>query len=175
MTRAALELREGGDADEAAIVELLRASLGEGQIPRTAEFFRWKHREGPFGPSPCRVALAGERLVGVRLFLRWRFRDGDRVVEAVRAVDTATHPEFQGQGIFSKLTLGLVADETARGTGFVFNTPNEKSRPGYLKMGWESLGRITLWVRPGPGAVREGAARLLGRLGAGGAPPGGAT
>jgi hypothetical protein len=30
----------------------------------------------------------------------------------------------------------------------IFNTPNEKSRPGYLKMGWKEVGRISPWVRP---------------------------
>jgi hypothetical protein len=30
---------------------------------------------------------------------------------------------------------------------FVFNTPNQFSRPGYLKMGWTDLGRISIWVR----------------------------
>ena len=31
---------------------------------------------------------------------------------------------------------------------FVFNTPNAKSRPGYLKMGWQEIGRAGACVRP---------------------------
>ena len=34
------------------------------------------------------------------------------------------------------------------GIELVFNTPNEKSRPGYLKMGWEAVGRVPLRARP---------------------------
>jgi hypothetical protein len=30
----------------------------------------------------------------------------------------------------------------------VFNTPNDKSRPGYLKMGWETIGRVPVVIRP---------------------------
>jgi hypothetical protein len=42
----------------------------------------------------------------------------------------------------------------------VFNTPNEKSRPGYLKLGWQSAGPMTVWVRPGGRfAVRGGGGR----------------
>ena len=33
------------------------------------------------------------------------------------------------------------------GVDFIFNTPNEQSRPGYLKMGWQALGHLTPWVR----------------------------
>jgi hypothetical protein len=61
-------------------------------------------------------------------------------------VDTSTHPDFQGQGIFSRLTReGL--DGLRSDTDIVFNTPNEKSLPGYLKMGWTLVGRLPVWVR----------------------------
>ncbi|MGH3427897.1 MAG: hypothetical protein ACRDQZ_10075, partial [Mycobacteriales bacterium] len=38
---------------------------------------------------------------------------------------------------------------TALGYDGIFNTPNTRSRPGYLKMGWSELGRPVLNVRPG--------------------------
>ncbi len=39
-------------------------------------------------------------MIGFRTFLRWEFEDAGRVVRAVRAVDTATHPDHRGRGIF---------------------------------------------------------------------------
>jgi hypothetical protein len=37
---------------------------------------------------------------------------------------------------------------------FVFNTPNDQSRPGYLKMGWRVVGRLPVAARPrGPGGL----------------------
>jgi GNAT superfamily N-acetyltransferase len=144
------QVRPGTDADIPEVVELMRLALGEGKIPRTREFWTWKHRQNPFGASPMWLATAGEALVGVRLFMRWSwaFRGGANRLDAVRAVDTATHPEWQGKGIFKRLTLGLVEQLTLDGTAFVFNTPNQKSRPGYLKMGWQQVGRLSLWVKP---------------------------
>ena len=65
----------------------------------------------------------------------------------MRAVDTATHPRAQGRGIFSRLTLHALDELEAEGVDFVFNTPNEKSRPGYLKMGWTQVGRLPASVR----------------------------
>src|SRR5690606_10847180 len=67
---------------------------------------------------------------------------------AVRAVDTATHPDFQGRGIFKKLTLALLENCKNEGVRFVFNTPNQQSRPGYLKMGWRDAGRMAVQLRP---------------------------
>jgi hypothetical protein len=88
--------------------------------------------------------------------MRWEWERAGEVVRAVRAVDTATHPEFQGRGIFSRLTLAALPELASDGVQFVFNTPNDQSRPGYLKMGWQEIGRARACVRPLslPGAVR---------------------
>ena len=133
--------------DRSAIVELCRESLGWQPGDPNEEFFAWKHDHNPFGASPAWVAEANGAMIGVRTFLRWRFRTPDGLVSAVRAVDTATHPNAQGRGVFTTLTLGALPDLREMGIGFVFNTPNDKSRPGYLKMGWAEVGRVPVGVR----------------------------
>jgi hypothetical protein len=86
--------------------------------------------------------------------MRWQFEHAGRIQNAVRAVDTATHPEYQGRGIFTALTLRALEDLDHEDVAFVFNTPNEQSRPGYLKMGWRVIGRLPVSVRPSsPGAL----------------------
>lgn len=153
-----IAVRPAHAEDRAAVLDLCRLSLGWSEQDPNEDFFRWKHDENAFGPSPTWVATDGDgRVVGVRCFMRWRFVDRDgRGWQAVRAVDTATHPDARGRGIFRTLTLGALPQLTEAGTGFVFNTPNEQSRPGYLKMGWSPVGRVPLGVLPtGPGAVRR--------------------
>lgn len=137
-------------ADQAAVLGLLSASLGWDQDVRVRQLYEWKHQENPFGSSPGLVAVDGDRIVGFRTFLRWEFADvHGRVRRAVRAVDTATDPGYQGRGIFRALTLRAVEDLTAEGVAFVFNTPNAQSRPGYLKMGWVEVGRLATSIRLG--------------------------
>jgi len=144
----AIEIRRFRDDDLPAVLELLDASLGGGPAgQRPPEFFRWKHLSNPFGHSYMLLAEADGRIVGLRAFMRWRFRADGRLVDAVRAVDTATHPEYQGMGIFSRLTKQALQDLHEE-VSMVFNTPNDNSLPGYLKMGWEIVGRIPVWVRP---------------------------
>lgn len=140
-----LRVRPMTPEDWPAALDVLRASMGNAAAG--ADFLRWKHEENPFGVSPGLVAEHDQKVVALRLFMRWRFRTGPEELSAVRAVDTATHPRFQGRGLFRTLTLALVEQMRKEGVAFVFNTPNEKSRPGYLKMGWSDVTRVPVWVR----------------------------
>jgi GNAT superfamily N-acetyltransferase len=146
-TASRLDIRPFEDPDEAAVLELLEASLGGGPTgARSAEFFRWKHLTNVFGRSLMLVAEAEDRIVGFRAFMRWRLRTGDDVLSTVRAVDTATHPSFQGRGIFKRLTMSAI--DLLRGdTDLIFNTPNGKSLPGYLKWGWSVVGDVPIRIR----------------------------
>jgi GNAT superfamily N-acetyltransferase len=143
-----MQIREATETDIPSIVELLKLSLGESLMPKSEAFWRWKHMDNPFGKSPVLLAYDNEKLIGVRAFMRWEWTRGGETIKAVRAVDTATHPQYQGQGIFRKLTLQLVEQCQAEGVQFIFNSPNKISKPGYLKMGWETLGRMKLYVKP---------------------------
>ena len=131
--------RRASQADFPAVLALARRSLG--WTDDDAAFLEWKHVQNPFGASPMWVAESEGRVVGFRTFLRWELVHPDgATLRAVRAVDTATDPDFQGRGIFTRLTLEAIDELTAEGVDLVFNTPNEKSRPGYLKMGWREVG-----------------------------------
>src|SRR5262245_37699869 len=144
-------VRRAAPDDTPAVLDLLAASMGWVPDHEHAAFFAWKHEQNPAGVSPAWVAVdpvAGDRIVGYRTFLRWEFEREGAVLRAVRAVDTATHPAYQGQGIFSRLTLHALDELRAEGVSAVFNTPNERSRPGYLKMGWREVGRLPVGVRP---------------------------
>ncbi len=140
-------VRRATPDDFPGVLELARRSLG--WTDDDARFLEWKHLENPFGVSPMWVAVDDARIVGFRTFMRWEFVVPDgRIVAAVRAVDTATDPEYQGQGIFTRLTLEGLDALPAEGVELVFNTPNAKSLPGYLKMGWREVGRLPVAVMP---------------------------
>lgn len=134
------------------VLELLSRCLGPAAVERSPAFWTWKHQAGPFGPSPGLVAVADGRPVAVRVFLRWRWRTGDRTFDAVRAVDTATHPEWRRRGLFRRLTTALLERVEGEGAAFVFNTPNPTSRAGYLALGWRdvggAMGRVPVMLRP---------------------------
>ena len=145
MDRPAPLVRRGTPDDIPAAIAVAAAALGWRPDDPNEAFFRWKHLENPAGASPMWLAVDPEQgtVVGFRTMLRWPFRTVDGAARrAVRAVDTATHPDHQRRGIFRALTTTAVEELTADGVDFVFNTPNDNSRPGYLRMGWRDVGRI---------------------------------
>lgn len=142
MPRSELTVRRAGTDDIGAAIATATAALGWNPAEPNDALFRWKHLDNPAGPSPMWLAVDGDEVAGFRTMLRWRFRLGDTSLAAVRAVDTATHPDHQRRGAFRSLTTAAVEELTAEGVAFVFNTPNDNSRPGYLKMGWREVGRI---------------------------------
>jgi GNAT superfamily N-acetyltransferase len=135
-------IREPNPEDKPAIIQLLQISLGETKLKKTQEIWEFKHHKNPFGSSPVFLAEEDAVLVGVRAFMQWRWQLENEVWISYRAVDTATHPKHQGKGIFKKLTLFALDYVQKRSDCFVFNTPNDQSRPGYLKMGWIEVGKI---------------------------------
>jgi GNAT superfamily N-acetyltransferase len=144
----ALVFRPANAEDWPSILQLAGRALGWSGGDLDARFASWKHLENPFGRSPMWVAADDERIVGFRAFLQWRFRDADGTeVVALRAVDTATDPEYQGRSIFTRLTLGALDHLRHDGYRLIFNTPNHRSLPGYLKMGWSRVERLPVAVK----------------------------
>lgn len=138
------------DGDVDSVLDLLRAALGEPPLlKRTRELFAWKHFDNPFGRSVAILAEAGDRIVGLRALMRWDLTTTTgSTIRCVRAVDTATHPEFHRRGIFRRLTEEALEIAVAQDIDLVFNTPNEKSGAGYASMGWNEVGPVGVMVRP---------------------------
>lgn len=147
---AEIDVRPAVAADREAIIALCTRSLQWKPEDPNADFYSWKHDRNPAGTSPTWVATTDDgRIVGLRVFLRWDYIDGNgRRYRTVRAVDTATDPDFKKRGIFTRLTLGALEPLAEMGVDFIFNTPNDQSRPGYEKMGWRVDGRVPAVARP---------------------------
>jgi predicted N-acetyltransferase YhbS len=141
-------IREATELDIPEILEVLKASLGETSSKKTEAGWRYKHVGNPFGKSLVLVAVENDKIIGVRALMRWKWQLENQIFSALRAVDTATHPEHQGKGVFKKLTLRAIEIAKEQSDHFIFNTPNTQSLPGYLKMGWEEVDKLKIRVRP---------------------------
>ncbi len=142
-------IRQSTPEDLPQIITLLKTSIGETLTPKTEGYFLWKHEKNPFGKSKVLLAVEDGKIIGMRAFMHWSWHSQKEKVSAVRAVDTATDPAFQGKGIFRKLTLQAVDECNAEGVDMVFNSPNPISMQGYLKMGWSLAGRLPLFIGMG--------------------------
>jgi GNAT superfamily N-acetyltransferase len=158
-----LTMRAMNDEDLPGVLDTLRAALGETAVlKRTPEQWHWKHTLNPFGRSIVLVAADRDRIAGIRAFMRWQLATTTgSTLSCVRAVDTAVHPEYRRRGLFSALNEAALELATADGVDMVFNTPNEQSRPGYLKQGWQDVGPVGVMVRPSYRmAIRQGDAEF---------------
>ena len=154
-------------ADEPAVLELLRASMpGDSRRWSNPAVWRWKHVDNSFGRSLVLVARddAAGRIIGLRAFMAWRYLVGGAPTLAYRPVDTATDPACRRMGIFSRLTVQALERARAQGAGLMFNTPNQMSVGGYLKMGWTLVtrSRTTIKICSYPRfALKYGGSRLF--------------
>lgn len=145
---SALTARHFRPDDEPRVLELLQAVFGS--WPRdldatAAEFFRWKHLEGPFGPSQLVVVEADGALVGLAAYMPWRFRAAGEAVKAVRGVDLAVHPSQRMRGV----SVMLRTARTFPGDiGFIWSNPNVESRPGNRRVGRRPVRIVTQFARP---------------------------
>lgn len=129
------------------IVALLQSSLGESSTPKSLAYWQWKHEQNIFGKSYTFVAIQNNTIVGVRALMQWQWTKGTEQLKTVRAVDTATHPAYQGKGIFKALTLHAIHYCSDQNIQLVYNTPNQKSMPGYLKMGWQKANTLPVNIK----------------------------
>ena len=145
-----VRIRPAAPADREAVLELLAASLGWSVDDTFRAYLHWKHDRSPLGPSPAWVAVHDGAVVGYRAMLRWDLEGpGRRRIVAARAVDVATHPSVQGQGVFSALTAHAIESLRAAGVELIFTTPNAKAGAGWVKAGAQLVGRLPTMVRPG--------------------------
>ena len=105
----------------------------------TADWYRWKHCEGPWGPSVGVAAVDRSGPIGVRLLLPWRLRRGEASFTGHRATEAATVPRAQGRGVFTALNRWMMEEMRS---DLIFSTPNLNSRGGYLKLGWHEIARV---------------------------------
>jgi GNAT superfamily N-acetyltransferase len=141
-------------ADDAPrAIALLRAAFGDWPGRRVAahaepdEFFRWKHERNPHGPSYIMLGEVEGRLAAMRAYMQWPLRvNGGERLDAVQGVDIATDPNFRGRGLSSGMLKGAI--EHLRETKvFSIGLPNPMSTGIGVRMGWQMVGRLPVWVR----------------------------
>ena len=132
------------------VLELLRVALGDSEVNRKSpELFAWKHFDNPFGRSIMLVAEDSVGIIGFRAFMRWELvTPQGETIRCVRSVDTATHQRARRRGVFRTLTMAAIEAARSDQLDLIFNTPNPRSKAGYLTMGWVEVGQIGVLFRP---------------------------
>lgn len=133
----AYTIRRYEPGDEEGVVSLRETVWGQSL---SAEWLRWKYAENPYLDHVAMfVAETDGEIVGTRPFVPFRMGLGDTTSLALLATDTMVHPDHRRRGLFTRMTERAVDHYRRAEPAFVFNFPNEKSLPGYEKLGWRAV------------------------------------
>ncbi len=118
----------------------------------TPAYLRWLYVDNPDGTVAGYDAWDGERLAAHYVCVPGVAQVGGQPVRVLLSLNTATHPDYQGQGLFTK--LAALTYDAARGAGYdaVYGVANANSTPGFIrKLGFQLV--RPLEARVGLGGV----------------------
>lgn len=138
MTAAAFEILSGSGAGARETLDVLNEAYGEERFDD--RWLRWKHIEGPWGPSKPILARDGAAALGAVFVLPWPFRIGGRRVHGVRFVDGGTTPAARRRGVFAHMIRSEL-DSWQRGAidGFLLATATPAAQASHVKNGAHAL------------------------------------
>ena len=144
MTAQALDLRPTGTdpGQIAAYARLLGDVFGGDKFTEAA--IAWRYRDNPAGQVVGMDAWDGERLAAHYVTCPLEARIDGAVVKGLLSLNTATHPDSQGRGLFTTLAEAAYAQGVAAtAMPFVIGVANANSTPGFVKrLGFQHVGRL---------------------------------
>ena len=141
-----LTIRPYRAKDAADVRSVLVASYGAAATP--APILDWWHFGCPVAASGFQVAEVSGKVVGVQPMELFPYEwSGSRLTGALLS-GVVVHPEFRRRGLFLRLIEACEKEAWRRGADFVTTMPNDRSRPGFLKLGYHEPGRRRLLILP---------------------------
>ena len=144
MNTAPLDIRVSQTASEA--LQLYAGLLSEvfGDGPKfTPAAIAWRYRDNPAGTVVGADAWSGDTLAAHYVTCPLRANVEGQVLKGLLSLNTATHPDFQGQGLFTRLARSAYDQAAELGHDFVIGVANAQSTPGFLgRLGFQHVGRL---------------------------------
>jgi len=122
----------------------------------TPAYLDWLYLANPDGQAVGFDAWDGENLAAHYVCIPARAWVEGREVTVLLSLNTATHPDYQGKGLFTKLAAMTFEAGAAAGYDGVYGVANANSTPGFVrKLGFQLV--RPLEARVGLGRLRHGA------------------
>lgn len=104
------------------------------------EYLRWLYFRNPVGSVAGFDAIVENEVVAHYACLPVEYLIDNRVSRGLLSLNTATHPKYQGQGLFTKLANLTYESAQSLGFGYVIGVANAQSTPGFIsKLGFSLL------------------------------------
>ena len=127
------KIRKYRVGDEQAIVELLNIAF-----PRwhSLEYWKWKYKRNPAGSPVIWLAEHDNKIVGHYGIIPVRMKVGNTYLTGSFACDAATHPKYQGRGVFSSIVNRCYADAAQNDLPMTYGFARYQLGPTYKRYEW---------------------------------------
>lgn len=117
----------------------------------TPGYLAWLYVANPDGQAVGFDAWDGERLAAHYVCIPARAWVEGQLVRVLLSLNTATHPDYQGKGLFTKLAAMTYEAGAAQGFDGVYGVANANSTPGFVrKLGFQLVRPLEARVGLGP-------------------------
>lgn len=142
MGKKSFSIRRFEMSDAQNAVELLQIVF---KHPFSLDWWNWKFKMNPAGfwgeKGDIWVAESNCRLIGYYAIMPEKLKLGSETITVAQSVDTATHPEFRGIGVFPTLAQKVYAESQDRYC-FIYGYPSEMAFKGFSRLGWRDFGIV---------------------------------
>jgi predicted acetyltransferase len=137
-TQKNYSIRRFNNSDVEGVLNLLKIVFQE---KYTRDWWEWKYKLNPFGffgeKGDIWVAEFEDQIIGHYAIIPEEIRYQSKSIKIAQSVDTATHPEFRRQGIFSNLAKKVYKEAQDR-YSIIYGFPSEIAYKGFISLGWEA-------------------------------------
>jgi GNAT superfamily N-acetyltransferase len=139
--------------DQKALTEysaLFAECFPGGSARFTREYLEWLYVANPDGRAVGFDAREGDVLAAHYVCVPARARIDGEIVPVLLSLNTATRPQFQGKGLFTKLAAMTYEAGAAGGYDGVYGVANANSTPGFIrKLGFQLVRPLEAMVGVG--------------------------
>jgi GNAT superfamily N-acetyltransferase len=131
------------ESDSIAEVQSLLQTCFPNEKKYTQAFLCWQYLNNPDGKVIGYNAYHDNKLVAHYACQPQQWRINKTPVSAMLSLNTATHPQHQGKGLFTKLANETYRLGKTHGIKFVIGVANQNSYYGFInKLSFQSLGAL---------------------------------
>ncbi len=131
------------------LVELAKVEYGDAEIANP-DYLRWQYLDNPAGKAIVVVARSQkDELAGQYVVIPTEFRIHGELQKGSVSLNTLTHPDYRGQGLFTKMANETYAVCEREGLHLTLGFPNKNSYPGFVrKLQFRHIGNAAVMFRP---------------------------
>ena len=112
-------------------------------------YIRWRYVKTPGEATPTVLAFDGDTCAASYAAWPVALTLNGQPVKAAQSMDTMTHPEYRGRGLFTLLAEKCYGVLAERGYQVIYGFPNANSYPGFIRrLNWDHVCDIPRGAAP---------------------------